>query len=676
MLPLLCVLASVACTDDTYVIGAVCNALATCPSAGAGGSGHAGAGGAAAGAAGLAGTAGTSLGGFALDLTGSGPERLPQQLFGEDALHLLIATDATASSWPARVGDGFDVAAGALPQIAEPWPFADRGSALSHAGLAAYSANSDWASAVDGAWALEAVFRAEPGALLLAQLDGKADGMRLAVSGSGQLSLQVTSSNGGITVTSQPLVPDAWHHCLALVDRSQGAQIICNGQAGDVVDVPSGLSMASVAATATLGDAAPARVHWAELASWQASSWGARGAWPDTARERFARLVGTYADGAKAPLPLSEVRPSGAYIDMSPVDAPEQRRLHPVGQHWPRIVCRPTSDSPRFCGLLLESSSSLQVAPASFTLDHWDAAELGVAAGTTGGSLGTAGLFALAPTTAQGAHTLSFEVTFADGPAVLSFFARALGKKLLRVDVPGIASAAFDLAASTVVESSGTRVVSAEPWGDGLVRVSYSFDVGPGPGSLQLSILDDDGASAFAGSGDVAAEVGEGELRFRSFSTPLPTFGSIQAEDSLVFPAGNGNFPSGGAFEIDAEFWLPAAPLLADAAILNANFAMQYEQQINLFVTAQQSVVRFQSLLGKTAPWTVTGAATVTDGNVHHLAASVAAGEASLSVDGATLKAPAEAYDTSKLDRIEVGASKTSSGALTGMVRRLSISEP
>lgn len=667
---------SLACTDDTYVIGAVCNAVGTCPGAGAGGSSSAGSAGMAGGGAGTAGQAGAPQGGFTLDLTGSGVERLPEELLGVAAEHLLISTDVTASTWPARIGDGFDVPATAALARAVPWPFADRGSALSHVGVA-FTTDSDWVDASDGALAIEAVFRGEPGAVLLSERDATS-GLELALNGDGQLMASLSSGAASLSVSSQPLVVDAWHHCLLLFDSAEGAQIICNGQAGDAVSVPAGFALGPVAAQATVGSSAAAQLRWAELASWQTSTWGARGAWADAARERFARLVGTFAGGANEPLPLSEMRSSGAYIDMSPVDTPELRRLHPVGAHWPRVVCRPAGNDPRLCGLLVEGASSRQVAAARFLLEQWNKAEVSVAVADEIGPTGEQSLFALIPNTTNGAHTLSFDLTFADGPAVLSLFARPLGGKLLRADVPGIASATFDLARAVVVDSSGTRVASAEPWGNGLVRVSYSFDVAPGPGSLQLTLLADDGTVAFAGNGDrgtIAA--GDVELRFRQFSTPLPMLEPIQAADLLVFPAGNGNFPAGGSFNLDADFWMPAGPLIGDVAIVNANFATQYEQQINLFVVGPERVVRFGSRLNMTTPWTVTDTSTmVTDGELHQVRATVANGEATLVVDGVTTRGDAKPYDTSMLDRIEVGASKNSSGALTGILRHVSIAAP
>ncbi|HVY31421.1 MAG TPA: hypothetical protein VHB79_32935 [Polyangiaceae bacterium] len=663
------------CTDDTYVIGAVCGAVGTCPSAGAGGGGG-GSGGVPGGSAGAAGQAGAPQGGFTLDLTGSGVERLPQELLGATAAHLLISSDIEATTWPARIGDGFDVVKNAALAPVVPWPFADRGSALSHAGAVAFTTSSEWADASDGALAIEAVFRGEPGGVLLSQRDAAA-GLDLALNADGQLIASLSSGTASLSVSSQKLVPDAWHHCLLFFDSAEGAQIICNGQAGDAVTVPAGFALGPIAAPATLGSSASAELYWAELASWHAGTWGARGAWGDAARERFARLVGTYADGANEPLPLSEMRASGAYIDMSPVDQPELRRLHPVGEHWPRVVCRPAGVEPRLCGLLVEGSSSRQIAAELFTLDKWNQAELSVAGARGNGASGAPSLFTLVPSATNGAHTLSFDLTFADGPATLSLFARPLGGKLLRLDVPGVASATFDVARAAVVDSSGTRVVSAEAWGDGLVRISYSFDIAPGPGSLQLTLLADDGSAAFAGNGDASSlQAGDVELRFRQFSTPLPMLAPIQAADLLVFPAGKGNFPAGGSFSIDADFWLPAAPLVVDAAIVNANFATQYEQQINLFVTAPQSNVRFGSLLGKAAPWTVTDAALVTDGEPHQVRATVAAGKATLVVDGATTERDAMPYDTSMLDRIEVGASKNSSGALTGILRHVSIAAP
>jgi hypothetical protein len=67
-------------------------------------------------------------------------------------------------------------------------------------------------------------------------------------------------------------VPDAWHHCLALLDVGEGAaQVFCNGQAGSSVPVASDFAVTGVTSAATLGGGA--RTCWAELARFQATTW-------------------------------------------------------------------------------------------------------------------------------------------------------------------------------------------------------------------------------------------------------------------------------------------------------------------------------------------------------------------------------------------------------------------
>ncbi|HXK16484.1 MAG TPA: LamG-like jellyroll fold domain-containing protein, partial [Polyangiaceae bacterium] len=606
----------------------------------------------------------------------SGVERLPQQFLGAAPDHFLVASDATLASWVARAGANFDVADQAALTLAEPAPFADPGSVLSHAGAVTFNSDSVWADTSTGALALEAVFRGQPGATLLSQRDARG-GLEWSLDGSGRAVLRLDSGVSEVVATSPVLVADAWHHCLALFDAGQGvAQMFCNGQAGDTANVPSGFSVTPSQIPATLGSSAPARLSWAELASWRATSFGAYGAWTGLARERFARLVGTYAEGAKDPLPFAEMRASGAYIDMSPSDAPEQRRLHPVGQHWPRIVCRPTVDSPRTCGLLVETASSQQIAPAAFTLDNWTATELTLAAAAASGPTGAATLFALTPSVSSAAHSLELAVPFAAGPAVFAFFARAGSAHLIRAEVVGGPSATFDLSGPSVVDSTGGLVAAAEPWGNGLVRLSYSFNVNPGAGRLRLTLLNDASATAFAGDGSVAAQVGDAALSFRSFSTPLPTFGSIEQPDHLIYPASSGNLPQASNLSFSAEVWLPAAPLLVDAAILNLNFAAGTDQQINLFVPAKTGAARFVGTQGATVPWLVSSAQTLTDGKLHAVSASVGPTSASITVDGTTVTGKAAPFDTSVLDRIEIGISATSSGALTGLVRHVRIAPP
>jgi len=677
-LPLL--LASGGCTKDSYVVGALCSAVASC-SQGAGGNGNGGAGtgGVAGGPIAGGGSAGAAtVDGLALDLTGSGVERLPQALLDTAPDHFLIGNDGTPTSWVARVGASFDVADAAALALGEPSPFADPGSVLSHAGAVTFMQDSVWADTSAGALALEAVFRGEPGAVLLSQRDARG-GLEWSLDGSGRSVLRLSSGPSEIVATSPVLVADAWHHCLALFDAGQGvAQMFCNGQAGDTASIPNDFSVAPSQAPATLGSAAPARLTWAELASWRRASWGAPGAWADVARERFARLVGTYAEGAKQPLPFAEMRASGAYIDMSPSAAPELRRLHPVGQHWPRIVCRPTADSPRLCGLLVEASSSQQVAPSAFTLDNWDAAELALADASATGPTGAATLFALTPSASVAEHSLELAVPFAPGPAVFAFFARAGSAHLIRAEVVGGASATFDLSGPSVIDSSGGLVTAAEPWGNGLVRLSYSFDVNPGPGRLRLTLLNDAAEAVFAGDGSVAAQVGDAALSFRSFSTPLPTFGTIEQADRLIYAAQGGNLPQTSELTFSAEAWLPAAPLLADAAILNINAATRGDQQINLFVPAPAGAAQFLGQQGNATPWLVPSSVLLTDGKLHTLTASVRAGNrsASLTVDGTSVTGKVtSAFDTSTLDRIEIGIAATS-GPLTGIVRHVLITPP
>ncbi|HEY6078997.1 MAG TPA: hypothetical protein VIW29_09355 [Polyangiaceae bacterium] len=676
-------LLSSACTEDQYVLGALCSAVGTCPAVGGGsggGGGSAGGGATSEGgggtAAGTSGAGSSAVGPLRVDLLGSGVERLPQELFGRPPTHFLVADDAAATVWHARIGDDFQVIAPGVLELGQLSPFADTGSVLSHAGEATFSADSAWADSSAGALALEAVFRSEPGATLLLQRDG-ATGLELALDAEGRLSLLLAAGGTALAATSQALVVDAWHHCLALVDASQAAaQIFCNGQAGAAVAVPDGFVVPAVASQATLGGASPARVRWAELARWQAPAWGPRGAWPDQARERFARLVGTFAHGSREPLPFAEVRASGAYIDMSPSDAPAIRRLHPVGEHWPRVVCRPIADSPRECGLLVEADSSRAASEEDFKLENWTATELSTTSQSGEGPTGESSLVGLTPSALATEHTLERLAPVGDGPAVLSLFARSGSLGRVRLEAVGIASATFDLSDAVVLDRDGSLAASAEAWGDGLSRLSLAYDSAGGPGTLRISLLADDSSASFAGDGSLALELGNAELRYGTVSTPLPTFGSIQRADHLVYPAGNGNLPPGPWFQLGAEVWLPAAPLVVDVAVLNANFANRYDQQINLFVSEEFGAARFWGLQGDATQWQLESGVSIVDGALHQLTASVGPDGAMLTVDGVSSGEPAGAFDIGVLDRVDIGKSTSSSGSLTGIVRHVVISAP
>jgi hypothetical protein len=63
----------------------------------------------------------------------------------------------------------------------------------------------------------------------------------------------------------------------------------------------------------------------------------------------------------------------------------------------------------------------------------------------------------------------------------------------------------------------------------------------------------------------------------------------------------------------------------------------------------------------------------VTDGNLHEIVASVDPDGATLGVDGQGSTDAASRLDLASLDRIEIGTSTSSSGPLTGIIRRISL---
>jgi hypothetical protein len=135
--------------------------------------------------------------------------------------------------------------------------------------------------------------------------------------------------------------------------------------------------------------------------------------------------------------------------------------------------------------------------------------------------------------------------------------------------------------------------------------------------------------------------------------------------------------PPGSAFEVSAEIWLPDTPLVADAAIFNANFAAQYDQQINLFIRPGDGTPQFWGLQGNTTPWNFVSPIAVNDGSLHQITASVGPMGATLGVDDQISNGPViTPFDLSGLDRVEVGTSTSSSGPLTGIIRQLRILPP
>ena len=659
-----------ACANDSYVIGVVCPAADAAPSAdprcapASGGTTL---------AVDFTTTGASALGPLALP---SGNVAPPLPSGNVAPAWRLFGQGASPASWLADVGGSLTGTAMASANDAAPFTDGTRAAVL--AATPSYT-TADMTTGAVGAddFALEVVLRASAGATVSDKRAG-AVGWSLQENAGGQLVLTLDDGAAPVVeIASESLTTNAWYHCLFWVSRAVGARVDCDGRMGAVVAVPSTLGTLDSSATIVAGGGAAVEVAALALFRVPAGGLGAASTWLGVGERRFAQLTGInprVAGGTATP--TSGVRDSEAYLDLETNGA---RALFLVGADWPRVACRVDSKGTRGCGYLSEPGRT-RLAPTAPSA--WQALELTLADRGPAFPAPELPFTTLVPSTTNASHALSFTGTLGAGAnQILSFFANASGVASARVDVSagGAGTAVFDVAAGTVITPPTAVGASAtiEPWGGGTFRCSYAFVAPDGPSTYTLALVDATGNETFAGAG-----AGTIAIQGLQVDVGLAYAGSLLAADTqppdrLTFVGNDGNLPAGTSGSVSVDVLLPAGKRITDQAMVNINNGGTFQDQVQLFVRGDTGLAGFWGLSTAGTHWTFDGPTTapLVDGTRHAIVGSWNAAAARLAIDGAGATQAQMIANAPPivLDRIDVGFSEASSGALEGLVSSLEI---
>jgi len=640
---------------------------------------------------------------FAASLSRSGTSRLAPSLVlpsaNVAATLRLRGEAATPDTWPSDELPVLTRSTGTATANVEA-PFSDATRAV---GLAAdqpsYAAETPDVGAVEADDAVfELVLRAAPGSVPLNKLD-PSGGWSLTTGVDGSLSLQLFDGRGSSTIASEPLVSEAWYHCVFWVTHgAAGAgasgRADCNGRQGTLTNLGNlgALGHVTSPTNLTIGGNEIGFHGLTEIAYFslfRAPAGSLDGVdWLSVGRARFAALTGSLPETAHGTLlPNPNVRASAAYLDVDRADD-AGRHLFLVGPDWPRVACRTDGAGVNGCGYLSELGGTRLLSPDPAA---WTASEVTLVPDHALFADGDTKMDALVPSANLAPHILTRTGNYGLQPEeAFSFFVRAEKGRFVGASVSNHGEAIFDLQAVTTVSAvpAGVRAV-IEPWGSGLFRCAYVFAAEAGPLVYGVHLLNGSNGTpseVFAGDGATAwVDVWGMQLDLPS-DLPGSLLGAdVQAPDNLWW-ASDGNLPPTSRVALQLRVLLPAGPRLTDQAVLNLNLAAAAPQaptQVNLFVTGNarqpSGQLSFEGLAGPTTYWAVeypiaTGHASVVDGLWHDVQAHWTPQEVAMSVDGVAASWPPQVSPTPfAFERIEVGFSTNSSGPLAGLVGGLQI---
>ena len=659
----LAALAAAACTRNPYVIGTICPAIGADaggadPRCGATANGTL--------VVGL-GSSGTSAPAFSTLPLASGALAPALRLRGERA---------TASAWPTDGAETLAKGPGTpTPGLGAPFTDATRAVALP-AAAPAYIAGDPAIGAVGADdFALEVVFRALPGATLLAKQAG-ASGWTLSTTATRALELDLGDGTQAAAIASAPLTSGAWYHCLVWVSRAAGGRADCDGSAGTLTTLPPLGMLDPPGAVLAAGGGAPIHVAHVALFRVKAGGLGDPTTWLGVSARRFATLAGVYPTVALGTaLPAAGLRASAAYLDLWDATT-GVRSLYLVGPDWPRVARRLDANAKVGSGYLSEPRRARGV-PADATA--WQPMEVAVAASATPFPDGEPRFVTLAPSTASSTHAVSITGTAGSMNQVFSFFARSAGTATFVGASSGAAGAVlFDLQAGRAVATPAGVTATIEPWGNGIFRCTYALRGLNGPQTWSVQLFDNAGTDTFAGDGAPAVEVGGLQVDDNLALAGLLLAADPQPADHLTFVADDGNLPTGASGLVKLSVLVPGGARVSDQAILNINRDGTFADQVQLFLVGgppDAGFVKFWRLENDDQHWAFDSGKRIDDGAAHLMTATWDATSAHLLVDDARTDMPAQISSAQplSLNRIDVGFSQLSSGALEGLVSGLQI---
>ncbi len=622
---------------------------------------------------------------FAIDLDQSGTSFLSASLALPKgtlpASLVLRGEQATPQAWPS---DRQELSAAlARPHVvALPAPFTDGTRAVQlDTDNASYSGSGALGLVGSSDFVLEVVLRSAPGiGIASSSAPADASGWSLSTTSDGALQLALQDPVLKTTVTSEPLVANAWYHCLIWVSRSAGGRADCNGRPGTVTDLSAVgdlRSGSSFTVGYSAGGVAAAQLGYFALFVDTKGALQESTSWLAVSRQRFATLTGISPRVARGTLlPSPGLRDAAAYLDLQRTSA-SARQLFIVGPDWPRITCRSDDAGAHDCGYLSEAKRTRWIPSLA---SAWTADALTVSANSAVFADGEQRMEALVPSKTNGTHALTWTGTYGGARQVLSVFARAGSGHFIALSVGTLDPVVFDVQAGSVVSTPATGDARIEAWGDGLFRCSYGFTPEAGALSYGVAPWHDATGKAFAGDGSAWLSVAELQLDVGQAYVGSVLAADSQAADQLAFVGDDGNLPSTSAVSERLRLLLPAGPRLTDQAVLNLNQGGSFENQVQLYITGNTdpagdtSQLKFWALQGGDAHWAFQHPVSVLDGLRHAIEADWDAASAQLSVDGVSLRHPALLANDPPfaLDRLNVGFS-ADSGSLEGLLAGIEI---
>jgi hypothetical protein len=622
---------------------------------------------------------------FSVGLDKTGVSHLPIELVLPGATlppaERLRGETAKDTVWTADAGGELGRSAG-TPTPGLEAPFNDNTlSAGLASGASSYLAVASTTGAVGSDdFAIELVLRAAAGATLFDRRTGTV-GWRLVGGADGRVILEIADAAQATAtqIASGSLVEGAWYHCMVWVSRAEGGRVDCNGRVGELVPLSAFGDLDGGASLAAGGGVASGRV--ALLAIYRAArgGLGSAGTWLAVGAQRFATLTGTAAAAQGSGVPSANLRDSPAYLDMQR-SVGGTRRLFLVGEDWPRVACRTDTVKAYDCGYLSEPVRKRNVPSDPMGFGPSEVVMVPRAAPFADGEVS---MTALVPSPASALHTISATSSFDAAHHVFSFFARAGKASRVGVSAGALATAVYDVAAGQVVSTPAGVDAKIEAWGDGLFRCAYGFDGSPGATTYVVQLADPTAAAPidtpFSGDGASAAVFIAGLQADFGLRAPGSLLAAdTQAEDHLMFPAGEGNLPARATISFALRVIAPPATRPTDQPILSLNQAGLAEEEVRLFVAGQSGHLNYGGRDQGVTRWLIEHQTPLADGQRRSLEGSWSPMSAEVAVNGIVASTPTLTRNAAPFvfDQIDVAFGPGTSDHLEGLLAGLTFSSP
>ncbi|UJR85444.1 hypothetical protein [Sandaracinus amylolyticus] len=563
---------------------------------------------------------------------------------------LLRGEDATTTRWAARTG-GALVSTDAIVGRRGPFTDATRAVAIapgftSEGALARIGSSDLVVELVLRAAASSEVLRAESESRSIVV---RSDDQRV-------LALQI----GEATIATRPLIEGAWYHVVFELHDDRASVVHVNGVATDATMIAQGREEPH---TIVVGGAGSARLAWLAIVPLGDAVLEA-----GALRERFAALTGVLPSLAGGgPLPIEMTREGEAFLDL--VEDAGARRLHLVGEDWPRIACRPDAAGELFCGYLSEARARrgtyVPLDPVAF--EAVNASVVHVDETRSIGEVVPMGAVRGAPV--SGKHGVAVVLEHG-GTTTFSFFARAVGAGMVEASIEGAGVARVDLDAQLVVSSDPAIEVQLDDWGAGVTRVALvTRDLADGQHRAEIVAVVG-GTTEFLGDDSTLFEVA-GLQREGNRISPSSLVFDVHGDDQLAFAATD-NVPSTTSGHIRARALTAPVGRLHDQAMLNISEGASPGDQINLYVTISGSVI-FAASQDDVIRWLIPSMVNI-DGHAFDVEASWDAESARLVMGGIDdRRGVDESIASGRYDRLAIGFTGSTSGPFDGLVGAIGI---